>query len=211
MDGLLFDSETIYRDSFFRMLDRHGLDRGVCRFESLIGLGWAETDSRLADWYPGLDTVAFASDWRLDCRPAPGRMPTLKQGVVRLLDMLADHGIPAAIATGSKAGVAQAYLDHHGLTDRFAAVVAAEHCEFGKPHPEPFLHAAGMIGIDPAHCIVLEDSVNGIRSAHAAGAVPIFVPDLLLPTPEVRSLAHGTAPCLNAVADLCAEAFRAYA
>ena len=98
-------------------------------------------------------------------------MPRCKTGVKALLDLLDDLGIVRAIATGSQRSVASAYLAHHGLTDRFQAVIASEDCAQGKPHPEPFQRAAAAIGVEPERCLALEDSHNGIRSAHVAEAI----------------------------------------
>ena len=55
----------------------------------------------------------------------------------------------------------------------------------GKPHPEVFLTAAERLGENPADCIAFEDSINGIKSAHAAGMVTVMVPDMLQPTDEI--------------------------
>ena len=128
-------------------------------------------------------------------------MPRCKTGVNAVLDPLDELGIARAIATGSQRSVASAYLAHHGLTDRFQRVIASEDCAQGKPHPEPFQRAAAAIGIEPERCLALEDSRNGIRSAHAAGAVPVMVPDMVEPDDAILALAHDVAPDLHHVAE----------
>jgi beta-phosphoglucomutase-like phosphatase (HAD superfamily) len=62
---------------------------------------------------------------------------------------------------------------------RFDVLVCAEDVTATKPHPEPYLRAAMLIGVPPGDCVALEDSPNGVASAHAAGCRVIAVPSLL--------------------------------
>jgi beta-phosphoglucomutase-like phosphatase (HAD superfamily) len=82
------------------------------------------------------------------------------------------------------------------LRARLPVVVTRDDVVRGKPHPDLFLKAAWAIGIPPERCLAVEDSFNGIRAAHAAGMMPVMVPDLLAPTPDIRAL------CVEIVADL---------
>ena len=59
-----------------------------------------------------------------------------------------------------------------------------------KPAPDVYLLAARRLGVDPAQCLVLEDSPTGVRAALAAGMTPVQVPDLLAPDDGVRALGH---------------------
>jgi beta-phosphoglucomutase-like phosphatase (HAD superfamily) len=72
----------------------------------------------------------------------------------------------------------------------------------GKPHPEPFLKAAAALGVDPADCLALEDSHNGVRAASAAGMMTVMVPDMLDPTEEMRTLCVRIAVDLHEVREL---------
>ena len=64
--------------------------------------------------------------------------------------------------------------------------------------------AARRLGLPPEHCLVLEDSFNGVRAGHAAGAVTVMVPDLTQPTPEIRALCTACCKTLLDVRDLLA-------
>ena len=66
----------------------------------------------------------------------------------------------------------------------------------GKPHPEPFLTAAKRLGVEPALCLALENSYHGVRAASSAGMMTIMVPDLMLPTSEMKER------CVHIAADL---------
>jgi putative hydrolase of the HAD superfamily len=71
-----------------------------------------------------------------------------------------------------------------------------------KPDPRLFHAAADRLGVDPAACLALEDSHNGVRAAHAAGMMTVMVPDLLEPTDEMRAKCHAIAESLHHVRDL---------
>jgi beta-phosphoglucomutase-like phosphatase (HAD superfamily) len=88
------------------------------------------------------------------------------------------------------------YLGHVGLLEHFSAIVCRDDVANPKPAPDPFLIAAERLGLAPAECLALEDSYHGITAAHAAGTMPIMVPDLLAVTDTVR------AKCIAVVVDL---------
>jgi HAD superfamily hydrolase (TIGR01509 family) len=112
----------------------------------------------------------------------------LKPGVIELLDTLDVLKLPRAIATSSSHRTVRHHLDAHGLTGRFHAIVGRGDYGEGKPSPDPFPKAAERLCVEPPLWLALEDSHNGIRSAHAAGMMTIMVPDLLQPTEEIRAL-----------------------
>lgn len=201
MDGLLFDSEAHYRSLFLTMLGEDGYAGEDHHFLQLVGRGWKETIGVLDKDFPGLDGADFVARWKAACDPAAGLLPALKPGVLPLLDWLEARGTAVAIATGSERAVAHGFCDRHGLRARFGAIVAHEDVARGKPHPEPFLTAAAALGVAPEHCLALEDSPNGVRSAAAAGIPVVFVPDLIAPTEEIRRLSLGVANDLVAVRD----------
>lgn len=76
---------------------------------------------------------------------------------------------PLAIASGARREEIEFVLRESGLRHRFAAIVAAEDVGAGKPDPEPYQRAAGLLGVPVAECVAIEDSIGGIESAHLAG------------------------------------------
>ncbi len=98
-------------------------------------------------------------------------------GGLELLAELAALGVPCALVTMSYRPLADAVLD---VLPRgtFAAVVTGDEVTHGKPHPEPYLTAAGLLGVDPSRCVVIEDSPAGIGSGLAAGCAVVAVPHL---------------------------------
>lgn len=67
-------------------------------------------------------------------------------------------------------------------------MVCGDEVEHGKPFPDIYQKAADMLGVNIKHTLVIEDSYNGIRAGHAAGASVIMVPDLVQPTDEIRQM-----------------------
>jgi mannitol-1-/sugar-/sorbitol-6-/2-deoxyglucose-6-phosphatase len=100
----------------------------------------------------------------------------LKPGCVELLD--AARGVwPLALASSSPARLIDAILGRFGLVPRFAAIVSGDHVTHKKPAPDIFLRAAKELGVEPARCAVLEDSVAGVTAGRAAGMFVIAVPE----------------------------------
>lgn len=119
-----------------------------------------------------------------------------RPGAVELLTALRREGVPSALVTMSWRSLADSVLQ--SLPEgTFAAVVTGDEVEHGKPHPEPYLAAARMLGVRAQDCVAIEDSPTGVRSAVAAGvptlAVPHVVPVPLLAgavqVPSLRGLA----------------------
>lgn len=190
MDGLILDTETIYREVMMEAAGAHGAELPDAVFLAMVGLP-ADSSRRVALDHFGDDfaydlwlshVVELAHDRLAEGAP-------LKAGVVELLDRLDELRLPRAIATSSSRAGVERHLRPAGLFDRFDVVIAAGDYAMGKPHPDPFLTAAARLGVKPEACLALEDSHNGVRAAHAAGMMTVMVPDLLPATDEMRALA----------------------
>jgi HAD superfamily hydrolase (TIGR01509 family) len=203
MDGLIFDTEALYRDAMMETMAAAGLDLPLEIYLGSVGLPADGTRAYFMRHYGGrCDPDAIWARASARFRDLVDTQLCLKAGVVELLDLLDRLALPRAIATSSKRESVAHHLAAHGLTHRFHAVVAAGDYAKGKPAPDPYLAAAARLDVAPALCLALEDSHNGVRAAHAAGMTTIMVPDLLDPTAEMESLCHRIARDLNEVADL---------
>jgi HAD superfamily hydrolase (TIGR01509 family) len=97
---------------------------------------------------------------------------------------------PLGLATSSNRNVIDLVLEESGLADAFAATVSSEEVDRGKPAPDVYLEAAKLLQVEPTKCVAIEDSTNGIRSAHAAGTTVIAVPNEdFPPEPDAVALA----------------------
>ena len=120
----------------------------------------------------------------------------VKPGLKPLLETLAGNGIRAAVASSSPSATVQRYLSMAGITDYFQAVVSGEDAARSKPAPDVFLLAARRLNALPGRCLVLEDSQNGLRGAHAAGMHAICVPDLSMPEADALADTDAVLPTL---------------
>jgi beta-phosphoglucomutase-like phosphatase (HAD superfamily) len=209
MDGLLVDTESMFRDILMETSRRRGVELPIEVFLRMIGLQHeASRAVALAHFGETFDYDGWSEDaWAL-ARARTEVGVAVKAGVVELLDYLDVAAIPRAVATSSGHPAVIRTLTPSGLLPRFQTIVANGDYARGKPNPDPFLTAADRLGVDPAACLALEDSHNGVRAAHAAGMMTIMVPDLLDATEEMRSLCVAVSRSLHDVRALL-EAQRA--
>jgi beta-phosphoglucomutase len=85
------------------------------------------------------------------------------------------RGVRMALVTGARRAEADLVLQSFDLEHVFEASVSADDVSSGKPDPQPYLLGAAALGMPPHHCLVIEDSVVGLRAAEAAGAAAIVV------------------------------------
>lgn len=200
MDGLLVDTESIYRDAILAEAEARGRPMPLPIFLQMVGLP-AHASDEIAKCHFGVETDFAAYNIEVDRRVAE-RLEVgvaLKQGVIELLDLLDELNVPRAIVTSSSHATVETHLGPSGILPRFDAVIARSDYVRGKPHPDPFLRAAEALNTLAGQCLVLEDSHNGIRAAHAAGMTAIMVPDLLHPTEEMHGLCLAVVETLHDV------------
>jgi len=205
MDGLLVDTEPLWFETETEVMARLGGNWGHADQEQLLGGSMAHTVGYLlarAATPAAPDVVARWMTEGMLKRAADGRV-TLRPGARELLAEVAAAGLPHALVTGSQRLFADAVLASTGL--RFPVAVTGDDVTRAKPDPEPYRLAAQLLDADPARCVALEDSPNGVASAAAAGCLVVAVPSLV-PIPAapgrlvVPSLSGVTLRTLRALA-----------
>ncbi len=169
LDGTLVDSEPLSDDAWRSVLAEHGYDVGEAELQAVHGHRFSDvyaSFARLAT-LPSPDTLwneysqlLFAS---FDARLVP-----FADAVTTAQQLQAD-GVPLALATSSRRERLNRTLAAADLTALFAVTVAGDEVARGKPAPDGYLTAAELLGVDPAHCVAIEDSQAGIDAARAAG------------------------------------------
>ena len=122
-----------------------------------------------------------------------------KPGVRTLCEYLKSRSIPTAIATATNYERTNDYLMRAGVRDCFETIVCACDLPHGKPYPDVYLYACEKLGLAPSGCIALEDSPNGVKSAHSAGCNVICVPDGGQAEDEIKPLVFASACSLDDV------------
>ena len=203
LDGLLFDTESLYQDAIMTAAGELGHDMTPAIFRTMIGRPLAQTRAFLLEQYGSSFPVEdLLAAWHRHFAVIVETRLAVKPGVLELLDALDTLGLPRGIATSSSHKTVQHHLGAHDLGGRFHHIVASGDYAAGKPAPDPYLLAAERLQIDPHLCLALEDSYNGVRSAAAAGMMTIMVPDLLEATDEIRGLCTFVVRDLHAVRGL---------
>ena len=200
MDGLLLDTESVYRAAMVASAVAMGYDFPDDFCKSMVGTAEAEIHFMLQQRFGADFPIAGlfkACELEMGRRLEAG-VP-VKAGAAELIEELAARKLPMAVATSTVRRIAEHHLKRAGLLDHFAAVCTREDVTRGKPHPDLFLAAAGKLGARVERCLVLEDSYPGVRAAHASGAMAIMVPDMLPATDELRALCIAVASDLHDV------------
>ncbi|WP_169566657.1 HAD family hydrolase [Sneathiella limimaris] len=200
MDGLMLDTERVAKRTFIESCTHFGLTYDEKVYHSCIGSNLERTAQILETNMPGFQKNPFMTDWNERYVENAVHKPVpLKEGVLDFLNYLSDSGIKCAVASSTPEINAVRKLENAGLIDFFSALVFGDHVANSKPHPEIYLTAAQKLNINPTHCAALEDSNNGVKSAHAADMLVFQIPDMVDPTDEVRSLGHSIMPTVSHV------------
>jgi HAD superfamily hydrolase (TIGR01509 family) len=187
MDGTLIDSEHHWLSSEQELAASWGANWTSDDGEALIGVSLYQSTKLIKeklgiDLTPGeiseilTDAVIQKLDAEIVWRP----------GVLELMADLKANGVKTALVTMSMRRMALRVAAKLPV-GQFDVVVAGDDVTHGKPHPEPYLLAAEQLGVDIKDCIALEDSVTGLTSAEASGAIAIGIPNIVqLPEQEGR-------------------------
>ena len=179
MDGLLVDTEPLWLETETAVMTRLGAPWTPQDQQALLGGSMQRTVSYLLGKATRPVPPETVARWMLDGmldRAADGRV-VVRPGARELVAEVAAAGLPSALVTSSERRFAEAVLAVTGMT--FPVTVCGEDVTATKPDPEPYLLAAKLLDADPARCVVLEDSPDGVASAAAAGCRVLAIPSLL--------------------------------
>jgi HAD superfamily hydrolase (TIGR01509 family) len=189
MDGTLLDTETVFKSIVFEVCTELGFEMTEDVHRSMVGGSHEHTNKLLIESYGvSFPYALFDERCRVTMRARTHDGVPLKPGARELVTELRNRNIPTAVATSSRNPHAQHHLGAVGMLELFETIVTRDDVTNPKPHPEPYLTAAGRLQINPLNCLAVEDSNAGVRAAHAAGMQTIMVPDLVFPNDDVRAL-----------------------
>jgi HAD superfamily hydrolase (TIGR01509 family) len=184
LDGTLIDSESLTQAAGIDVFAQFGIAVDPAFLHRMIGVDDRTSSLLFRSTFPGLDLDAFNQAMSTAVRHRYRHGVPLKPGTAELLTLIRQ---PKAIVTSSTRAQVDHKLGLTGLGVHFAHVVSVDDVSAPKPAPEPYLLAAALLKVDPARCLVFEDSETGARSAHAAGMTVVQVPDIV---PATGDFAH---------------------
>ena len=173
-DGTLVDTEPRWAAAKRKVAEHYGQTWNVADDHATLGHTVPHA-ARMFVERGATDSVAHITGAlaRHVVESTAGDVPFLP-GMRRLLDELGRAGIPAAIVTNALTSVAETTAA--GAPEVFTAIVSNEDVDHAKPHPEPYLTGAQLLGVAPEDCVAIEDSEPGAASAVAAGMTVVVVP-----------------------------------
>ena len=179
MDGLLLDTEPLWGKSMLRIAQKHNIPIQAHQFKETTGLKIHEVVAYWSVKYPwtGSDIHTIAEEIIDDIIALSKKEGRVMPGVISLLKALNEKGYKLGVATSSPIRMLTTLIEHFNLSTYFTELSSADTVGFGKPHPAVFLHCAAQLKSEALHCLVLEDSLNGIIAAKAARMKVIAVPD----------------------------------
>lgn len=190
MDGVIVESEHLWDQAREELVMEAGGRWGANAQTAMMGMASHEWSVYVRD---ELEVPLSAEE--ISSRVV-ARLEALYREELPLIDGAADAVIaaserwPIAIASSSNRELIDLIAELAGIAEVLAASVSSEEAGRGKPAPDVFLHAGRDLAADPASCVVIEDSANGIRAAVAAGMPVIAAPNRdFPPPPEILEIA----------------------
>ncbi|OWY25899.1 HAD family phosphatase [Sphingobacteriales bacterium UPWRP_1] len=171
LDGVLLNTEQLYMEMNLRYFTRLGFSVSEQEYHTFIGTSatnmWQYLKSKHQLPQPLHQLITDEKELKYQTLQQTTLTPS--EGIVLLLERLANAGIPMAIASSGMRKNIDLILEKLQLSHFFDHIVSGEQVERGKPEPDIFLKAAAYFGTAPQHCTVIEDSENGVKAAKAAG------------------------------------------
>ncbi len=201
MDGTLIDTESIMHQAEYHAVTPLGYKMTDAIIHRMSGTVEEEAKRILME--------VFGEQFPYETYLAEFRAYTEKQieenglpmklGVLEILNWCRENRVPCAVVTSTAHAKALNRLQKLELDSYFEFIIGGDMVSHGKPAPDIFLSAAKKLNLSPSSCIAIEDSYNGVKSAHAAGMTTLMIPDMLPANEEMKALAHGIFPSLHEV------------
>lgn len=180
MDGVLIDSEPLWKIAEVTVFTKLGLSLVANDFEQTVGLRIDQVVEYWRNRFPWTQDISTDE--------VVGEIVTLVSqlvaekgealpGVLDILKWLKTNNIKLGVGTSSYMKIVDAVMTKLNVTDYFEVIHSAEHEKYGKPHPAVYLTCAEKLNVNPNKCVVIEDSFNGLLAAKAASMATIVVPD----------------------------------
>jgi sugar-phosphatase len=178
MDGLLVNSEPLWREAGTEMLQLFGKQLTAEQYHSSTGL---RTEEWVEHWfhYFQLDMQHAGEAVQVIIGKAIEKIEANTEafpGINQVISFFQQKQFSIGLATSSPLSLVKVVLEKLNLTDAFDAVTSAEYLELGKPHPQVFINCAEILQVFPGQCIAFEDSFNGMIAAKAARMKCVVVP-----------------------------------
>lgn len=205
MDGLMFDTEPIWTRTWAPVLATIGVEYPHGLADAVRGTSGKSMEAVINRFLPNVDAAYVREKAYEHVHEELEKGVPKKPGLDELLAYLASKDIPMAVASSSSLEAIKKNLANGGVSEYFGELFTGVGMAHPKPEPDIFLNTAAAMGVDPAHTLVFEDSLSGVRAGTAGGFITIMVPDMV--APDDFACEHAACICkdLLEVRDLLAE------
>ena len=180
LDGTLIDSEPYWMKSEIELAERHGATWTEEDGKSLVGMALKDSTRLMGERFGvELDQDKVINELTDSVTEQLRREIPWRPGAQELLRELRRRGVKTALVTMSLRRMALQVVESIPFKT-FDVIVAGDDVVHGKPHAEPYLKAAQLLGVDPKDCVAFEDSISGILSAEAAGTKAVGIPNVMV-------------------------------
>lgn len=196
MDGLLFDTETMYQQTWKELAEEQNIILGSGFVNAVSGTSGSKMCRVLEEYYHTADGSVIMDECMRRMKEKLKKSVPLKKGVREILEYFRENRIKLAVASSTAKQQIEDNLRTADIRKYFDRIVSGTEVEHGKPAPDIFLYAAEMINCKPEECYVFEDSLNGVRAGVAAKCQTIMIPDMFQATKEMYKICRGVYPDL---------------
>ncbi|MGP6138841.1 MULTISPECIES: HAD family hydrolase [unclassified Jeotgalibaca] len=189
MDGLMFDTEKLVCQAQMSIAKKLGVPFTEDYYLESVGMSDKDCLVKYTEDFGDYDIAyQLSNDYRAELH----RLIELngvphKKGLEALLHHFKELDKELILASSNRHYDINFFLEKEGLSHYFSRKISGEDVEFAKPHPAIFERAHALTNHEKEACLILEDSLNGVRSAFSAGIDVIMVPDLIAPNEEARA------------------------
>ncbi|MDD5705682.1 MAG: HAD family phosphatase [Kiritimatiellae bacterium] len=203
LDGVLIDSEALWRDAIGKTFATAGISLDDGLYAMCAGLDTREGVRKVLERFPDCqaDADVLGREIEAAVHDAFARDPHPMPGADGLLKRLCGLRIPLALVSASPMALIDLVLRSQQWQKHFRTIVSSEGMRAGKPDPGVYLEAIRRMGVGAADGIALEDTLAGVRAAHAAGLRVLAIPGYRSELAAIGQLAERVAPDLRAAAD----------
>ena len=204
MDGILVDSERQSNEGWLWAAKQKNVEMPMWLIDDFKGAPATLCKKFFDDYYHGKidydETKKLRTDYVYRLREKEG-LP-VKKGVDVIFKYIKEHNLKCAVATSTQRESAEKTLHNIGVWEYLNGVVYGDEVEHGKPEPDIFLKAASLLNLEPQYCIVVEDSLNGIKAGYNAKMKVIHVPDTIKIDDDVKKLTYRVCDNLADIVDI---------
>ena len=196
LDGLLVDTQKIYQIGMKEI----GKKYEIAMTDSLAKEYTGASPDHIAKEIElkfSVDGVAYINDVLEYVAKQELNDLSLKPGVKEMLTYLQSFKIPMAVASGSPRALIDRNLKLVDIDAYFSVIVSTQEVEHGKPAADVFLEAAHRLQVEPKHCLVFEDVINGVKAGIRGGFPTIMIPDIVQPDAVLKEATFGVFDTLD--------------